>query len=337
MTPTRFRLPTALAIPLVLAACSDSQPASTVTVSGHVEATEVQIAPEVAGRILEIRVAEGDRVAARDVLARLDTRDTELQIARARAERRAADAQLRLLEAGSRPEDIRQADAQVKVAEAEVTAIDAELKAAELDLERFDTLLRANAGSRKQRDDAQARVDVARERQRGAADRVVAAREAAARLRAGARREEIDAARARLAGVDAQIATLQKAASDASVMAPSAGIVTQKLAEAGELAAPGMPLLVVTDLDHAWANLFVPEPLVPRVKIGQPATVRTDAGGDGISGTVTFVSSKAEFTPRNVQTSEERSKLVYRIKVSVDNRDGVLKPGMPVDAELALQ
>jgi HlyD family secretion protein len=120
-------------------------------------------------------------------------------------------------------------------------------------------------------------------------------------------------------------------------MAPSAGIVTQKLAEAGELAAPGMPLLVVTDLDHAWANLFVPEPLVPRVKIGQPATVRTDAGGDGISGTVTFVSSKAEFTPRNVQTSEERSKLVYRIKVSVDNRDGVLKPGMPVDAELALQ
>jgi HlyD family secretion protein len=337
MTLRLFSVPMALVAALVTAGCSDPPPANTMTVSGHVEATEVLIAPEVAGRILEIRVAEGDRVAAQDVLVRLDTRDTELQIARARAERRGAEAQLRLLEAGSRPEDIRQADAQVKAAEAEVTAIDAELKAAELDLERFESLLRANAGSRKQRDDTQARVDVARERQRGAADRAVAAREAAARLRAGARREEIDAARARHAGVDAQIATLQKAVSDAVVTAPAAGIVTQKLAEAGELTAPRMPLLVVTDLDRAWANLFVPEPLVPRVRIGQPAMVRTDAGGEGIPGTVTFVSSKAEFTPRNVQTAEERSKLVYRIKVSVDNRAGVLKPGMPVDAELALQ
>jgi HlyD family secretion protein len=97
-----------------------------------------------------------------------------------------------------------------------------------------------------------------------------------------------------------------------------------------------MPLLVVTDLDHAWANLFVPEPLVPRVKLGQSATVFTDAGGEGIPGKVTYVSPRAEFTPRNVQTADERSKLVYRIKVSVDNSAGVLKSGMPVDAELAV-
>ena len=92
---------------------------------------------------------------------------------------------------------------------------------------------------------------------------------------------------------------------------------------------------MVTDLDHAWANLFVPEPMVPRIKLGQAATVFTDAGGDGLPGKVTFISPQAEFTPRNVQTAEERSKLVYRIKVTVDNRAGVLKPGMPVDAELA--
>ena len=100
---------------------------------------------------------------------------------------------------------------------------------------------------------------------------------------------------------------------------------------------PRTPILIVTDLDNAWANLFVPEPLIPRVKLGQPATVFTDAGGAGIAGKVTYVSPRAEFTPRNVQTADERSRLVYRIKVSVDNRDGVLKPGMPVDAELALQ
>jgi HlyD family secretion protein len=134
---------------------------------------------------------------------------------------------------------------------------------------------------------------------------------------------------------DAQIALLEKARSDAAINAPTAGIVTQKLADAGEQIAPLMPVVVVTDLDNAWANLFVPEPLIPRVTIGQTATVITDAG-DTIQGKVTYVSPQAEFTPRNVQTADERSKLVYRIKVSVDNRAGILKAGMPVDAELPL-
>jgi len=326
-----------LVAPVALAGCAAEQPASTVRVSGQVEATEVQVSSEVGGRILELRVAEGDRVNLRDIVARLDTRDAELQLQRARADRAVAIAQLRLLEAGSRAEDIRQAEAQADAAEADVTAITADLKSGELDLGRFDALLAANAGSQKQRDDAKARVDVARERQRGAQERVRAAREALARLRRGSRPEEIDAARARVAAVDAQIAILDKSVSDAVVVAPRAGVVTQKLVDEGEIIARGTPLLVVTDLDNAWANLFVPEPMVPRVKLGQPATVLTDAGGQGLPGTVTFISSKAEFTPRNVQTAEERSKLVYRIKVSVDNRAGVLKSGMPVDAELGLQ
>ena len=103
----------ALAAALVVSGVPAGTAVQHARVSGHVEATEVQVAPEVAGRILEMRVAEGDRVAAKDVVARLDTRDTELQIQRARADRAAADAQLRLLRAGSREEDIRQAEAQV--------------------------------------------------------------------------------------------------------------------------------------------------------------------------------------------------------------------------------
>ena len=319
------------------AACAKQDEASASRVSGHVEATEVQVSADVAGRILELRVNEGDRINAGDLIATLDTRDTELQIQRARADRQAAAAQLRLLRAGSRAEDVRQAEAQVQAAQADVGALAADLRAAELDLERFESLLQANAGSRKQRDDAKARVDVARERLRGAGDRVAAASEAAARLRAGTRPEEVDVAQARVSAADAQIATLQKAVADARVVSPVGGIVTQKLAEAGELVMPRVPLLVVTDLDHAWANVFVPEPLVPKVRLGQGATVYTDAGGSGLGGKVTFVSPKAEFTPRNVQTADERSKLVYRIKVTVDNREGILKPGMPVDAELNLQ
>ncbi|MBI4265863.1 MAG: HlyD family efflux transporter periplasmic adaptor subunit [Acidobacteria bacterium] len=335
-----MRVPMLLRITLVavatFVACRQPEPSNTVRVSGHVEATEVQVSAEVGGRVVELRLVEGDRVAEGDVVARLDPRDIELQIRRARAERAAAEAQLRLLQAGSRPEDIRQAQAQVAAAASEAAAAETELQAAETDLQRFEALLQASAGSQKQRDDARARADVARERVSGARERVRAAQEVVARLQAGPRREELDAARARLAAVDAQIAVLEKALKDTSVVAPVAGVVTQKLVELGEAAAPRMPLLVVTDLDHAWANLFVPGPLIPRVTLGQGATVFTDAGGPGLPGTVTYVSPRAEFTPRNVQTADERSKLVYRIKVSVDNREGVLKPGMPVDAELTL-
>jgi HlyD family secretion protein len=322
---------------VLLAACGDEQRAGVLRVSGHVEATEIQVAPEVSGRILERPTSEGDRVASGDVIARLDARDTELQLRRLQAERAAADANRRLLAAGPRPEEVRQADAQAEAAAAEIATIEAELDAARMDLERFEALLAAHAGSVKQRDDARARVETLEARRRAASERLRAARENAERIRSGARRQELEAAAARVAAIDAQIAVLDEAIHDAVVKAPVSGIVTQTLAEAGELVGPGRPIVVITDLDHAWANLFVPEPMIPRLRLGQAATVFTDAGGPGLPGTVTFISPRAEFTPRNVQTPEERSRLVYRIKVSVDNRDGILKPGMPVDAELRLE
>ena len=325
-----------LATSVWVVSCAAAPPANQVRVSGHVEATEVQASADVGGRVLEMRVAEGDRVEAGALIASLDTQDVRLQIDRTRAERQAAAAQLRLLKAGSRTEDIAQAGAQVESAVAEAGAADAELKAVRTDFNRYQSLLDANAGSVKQRDDAQARVDVAEARRRAAEGRVTAARELLARFEAGTRLEEVEAAVARVASSDAQIAVLEKSLKDAEVVSPVSGIVTQKLVDAGEIVARGTPLVVITDLDHAWANLFVPEPMVPRVALGQMATVFTDAGGQGLAGTVTFISPRAEFTPRNVQTTEERSKLVYRIKVSIDNRQGVLKLGMPVDAELRL-
>lgn len=325
-----------LAAVLSLLGCRQSEPSNVVRVSGHAEATDVQVAPEIGGRVIELRVNEGDRVRRGDLLARLDTADTQLQIERIRAERAVAVAQLRLLQAGARPEEIRQAQAQAEAAATETSAAEAELQAAETSFRRLDRLLEASAVSRQQRDDAKARVDVAEDRRRGAQERARAAAEAVARVRAGARREELEGARARVAAIDAQLALLDKSVRDAAVTAPVDGVVGLKLVETGELVVPRTPLLVIADLDHAWANLFVPEPMLPRVKIGQAATVFTDAGGRGMTGTVTFVSPKAEFTPRNVQTADERSKLVYRIKVSVDNSAGVLKQGMPVDAELDL-
>lgn len=331
-----YAVPAALTLVLVAAGCSPKVPINAVRSSGNVEATEVQVSAQVGGRLLELNVAEGDRVAAGQVIATLDTTDVLLVRRRASADRDQAAAQLALLEAGSRPEDIRQAEAQVRSAEADVVGARDDLAAAETDLARFESLLTSKSGSQKQRDDAAVRRDMARSRVQSSLERVAAAREGQVRLERGARPQEIAAARARVASANAQIAMLEQNIKDATVTSSVAGVVTQKLVDAGEILAPRTPLVNVVDLDHAWANIYVDEPLVPRLRLGQPATLYTDAGGAGLKGTVTFISSKAEFTPRNVQTAEERSKLVYRIKVSVDNTQGVLKQGMPVEADIPL-
>lgn len=328
------RLVLLLATGLFALACQTPPPADRVRASGQVEATDLRVAAPVGGRVLELAVAEGQRVEAGALVAKLDTADAELTRARAVADREQAEAQLRLLQAGARLEDIRQAEAQVASAEGDVAAASSDLAAAEIDVERFESLLASNSGSRKQRDDAVARRNVARDRVQAGRARVKAAQEALDRLRSGARREEIAAARARVAAAAAQIAIYDKAIADATVTAPIAGVVTERIVEAGEMVQPRAPLAVIADLDRVWANVYVGEPDVPRLRIGQPATLFTDAGGAGIPGLVTYIAERAEFTPRNVQTAEDRSKLVYRVKVTVDNKDGVLKAGMPVEAEL---
>lgn len=320
-----------------LGACAPDLPLNEIRASGHVEATEVRLAPEVGGRIVMLAVKEGDHVAPGAMIVRLDGRDHELAVQGARAEQKQAEAQLELLLAGTRREDISQAQAQAQAARDEVAAARAELNAAEADLQRFEALLQANAGSRKQRDDAATRRDVARERVQASESRARAAEQATAKLRAGARPEEIAAARARVAALASHVASAEEAANDASLRSPIDGIVTEKLAEVGELIAPRTPVVVISDLTNVWADVFVPEPVVPRLRLGQAALVFTDAGGSGLPGTVSYISPKAEFTPRNVQTSEERSKLVYRVRVSVTNNQGVLKQGMPVEALMTLQ
>ena len=321
------------ALALVTTACGGRAEEGPPRASGYVEATEVRVAPQVGGRLIEVAVAEGDRVTAGAILARLDTADVEIVLRRVEADRDQAVAALKLLQAGARAEDVRQAQAQAESAQADVQAAEAERRAASEDLQRFEALLQSNAGSRKQRDDALTRRDVAAARVNAARERGRAAAEAVARLRAGARSEEVAGARARVAAADAQVAALQKNIADAVLTSPVSGIVTAKLADAGEMLAPRSPVAAITDLDHAWANVYVDEPVVPRLRLGQPVALVTDAG-QRLQGSITFISPKAEFTPRNVQTAAERSKLVYRIKVSVNNPDGILKPGMPVEAEL---
>lgn len=313
-------------------ACQRSASETTARASGYVDATEVRIAAKIAGRVASVSVNEGDRVTKGAAVAAIATDDVDLALQRARAERAQADAQVRLLRAGSRVEDVQQAQAQVEAASAERQAAEAELAASKTDEMRFVQLIEKRAGATKQRDDATARREQAEARVKAATDRQTAARAVVARLQSGARPEELEAARARVAAVDAQIATLEHDRGETRVVAPSDGIVTSRVVEPGELVGVGGPIAVIIDLDHAWVNAYVEAPRVPSLRLEQKVTVVTDAG-DRLPATLAFIAPKAEFTPRNVQTAAERARLVYRVKVAVDNRGGVLKPGMPVEVE----
>jgi HlyD family secretion protein len=299
--------------------CGGNHDASQILASGHVEATEVRLSTKVPGRLESLGIAEGDTVRSGQEIGRIDDTDLQLSLQRAKADRDQAAAELRLRLAGSRKEDIGEAEAQSASA-----AVD--LANANRDLERMQALLDKGSGTTKSRDDAQARRDMA-------ASKLKATKEALARLRAGSREEEKDAARARLAAAEAQIAQLDQQIKDAVITSPVAGVVTEKIAEAGELLQSGSPISEVTNLADAWLTVYVPEADLARIKFGQAAEVTTDSGQKR-TGKVSFIASQAEFTPKNVQTRDERMKLVFKVKIALDNADGVFKPGMPAEARL---
>ena len=304
---------------LLAAACGQGDDDGAIVASGHVEATEVLISTKVAGTLEQLDVDEGSTVEAGQEIARIDTVDTLLALESAKAEKALAEAELRLRLAGTRKEDILEAKAQLVRAEAN-------LSGASRDLERMEGLLAAGSGTTKSRDDARTRHDVA-------AASVEAARERVRRMEAGFRDEEKDAARARTWAADAGIARLEQQIEDAVIRSPVDGVVTQKLSERGELMARGTGIVVVTDLASAWLNAYISEPDLGRIRLGQEAEVVTD-DGQTRRGRVSFIASRAEFTPKNVQTRDERVKLVFRIKIALANEDGLFKPGMPAEARL---
>jgi HlyD family secretion protein len=163
------------------------------------------------------------------------------------------------------------------------------------------------------------------------AARLRGTQDALARARHGSRPQEIAESRARLAAMAAHAATLEQQIKDATVTSPLTGVVTEKVAQQGELPQPGSPLCVITDLANAWLTVYVAEPDLGRIRLGQPAEVVTD-DGQRRGGHITYISPEAEFTPKNVQTRDERVKLVFKVKVGLDNRDGLFKPGMPATA-----
>ncbi|MBX6363915.1 MAG: efflux RND transporter periplasmic adaptor subunit, partial [Gemmatimonadetes bacterium] len=290
--------------------------------SGTVEGREADLGFQVAGRVERILVDEGDVVAAGQVLAVLDTAELAARRAGAVAQVAAARAQLAELERGSRPEEVAQARAAAEAARER-------LENARRDLERIAALQRKAVVSRQDLDRAELAVEVAQAQDEQA-------RQQLRLVTAGPRPERIEAQRALLRQAEAAVAQLDAALANAVIRAPFPGVVTIRHREPGETLSPGLPVLTVLNPADRWVRIYVPEDRVGRLRLGEPARIASDAfPSRRYAGRVTFIASQAEFTPKNVQTTEERTKLVYAVKVQVTGdpaRD--LKPGVPADVVL---
>lgn len=292
-----------------------------LSLTGTIEATQVEVSAKITGRILERLVREGQPVERGQLLVRLDSEELTAEVRRAGAAVKTAEAQLRDVLAGSRAQEIEQARAAMRNATAtrEMT---------ERDFRRTRELFARELISAQE-------VDRARQAHEVAVGNEQSARERLALVEAGAREHEIEAARARVAEARAAYALAQTRLAETKLVSPITGLVLRKNAEAGETVNPGVSILTLMDPNDLWLRAYVPETDVGRIKIGQPATVTVDAyPGRKFEGTVSEIGSEAEFTPKNVQTKKERVTLVFRIKIAVSNAGGVLKPGMPADAEI---
>lgn len=293
-----------------------------LVLSGNVDIREVALSFRVPGRVAEVSVEEGDRVEAGAVIARVDPEPLQAALNQAEGALAAAQAGLALLQAGSRAEDLARLKAQTEGARAAVTN-------AQTTFERQQVLLTSRTSPPQALDNARAALDQAKAEQEAAQQAYLAAQN-------GARPEEISQAQAQVESATAQQKAAEIQLRDATLHAPHAGTVLTRAVEPGAMVAAGTSVVTLSIDRPTRVRAYVQEPDLGRLAAGTKVLVYTDARPNNpYPGTVGFVSPRAEFTPKQVETQDLRTALVYRLRITVDDADNVLRQGMPVTVRLA--
>jgi HlyD family secretion protein len=304
----------------LLAGCGKKE-STDVEASGIIETTDITVSARAVGNVVKMNVREGDRVRAGDTLAMVDASDLEIQKRQLLAGVDVAKFQYDLVRNGARSEDVAQAEEatrQAKIA----------LDNADDDERRYGALLKEGGIAEKDYLNIKTKRDIA-ERQ------YKSAQLALAKLRNGSRSEDVSTAQAREDQASAQLAAIDKKIEDCVVLAPADGIVTRRAVESGEFVNVGSSMLTITKTDVVKLKIYVPEDQLGRVKVGQAADLKIDTFKDKVyRGRVTYISPTAEFTPKNVQTKDDRVKLVYEVQIEVPNQNGELKSGITAEAKL---
>jgi len=306
---------------LLTTGCDDSAGNNTIEATGTIEAVEVLLSSKTGGEVKVIFAQEGKMVHIGDTLALIDTETLSIQLDQAEANCDLAQAQLDLLQRGARNEDIRQA-------ELALTQANATLDQASRDKERTSALFTANAVTKKQFDDAATRYELALAAKNTAAENL-------RKINHIARPEEIRQAQAKLKQAKAAAELIRKGMRDATIIAPRAGFIVNKFIEAGESVNPGAALFKIADLSQMELSVYVSETEMGNIQLGSECDITVDSHPDKtFKGTILFISPEAEFTPKNIQTKDERTKLVFKVKVAIPNPEFKLKAGMPADARM---
>jgi HlyD family secretion protein len=309
---------------LTLGACSRSNAirSGDLLLSGNIEVVDAQLGFKIPGRVAARLVSEGEQIRAGELIARLDDTEQQQLIALRQAELAAVQAALAELEAGSRPQEIAAVAATLRSAEAERERV-------RLDFIRAQELRAKDVIADREFQSMEAQFKVAEARAAEAAERLKLVQE-------GPRAETIQQARARAAQAQAAVALAETQLDHTRLVSPMAGTVLSHNIEPGEFVAAGTPVVTVADTVHVWVRAYLDQTDLGRVRHGQKVVVRTDSfPGRDFPGIVGFIASEAEFTPKTVQTPKERVKLVFRLKINVENPQDELKPGMPADVVIA--
>jgi HlyD family secretion protein len=303
----------------------ESQPPQNILrLQGHMEATETDLSFKVPGIIQYIFFQEGDWVSMNQVVAGLEAKDLKDEVARARATLAASRATLSKLERGYRPQEIKEAAAQVAKAHADLVNKQA-------DYERYENLYKRKVVPAITRDKFEADYLMAKEAHNSAVQQYNL-------LREGYRKEDKAKARADFKQAQANLSLALTRLGYATITSPVNGVVLVRPMEPGMTAAVGAPVLTLGDMDNIYFQGYIPETDLAKVKFGMKAYVTTDAyPGKKYPAWVSFISSKAEFTPKTVETYKERVTLVYRCKIRAQNLNYDLKPGMPAEAVILLE
>ena len=287
---------------------------------GNVDIREVDMAFRVPGRIDTIAVEEGDRVTRGALLATLDTASLDARANEADAAVAQARAQVARLRSGSRPQEVAQARARVAAAEAAA-------RNARVDYNRRQPLVEPGAISRNQW------AQTVAERDRTAAQ-LTEARQGLSLMVTGARQEDIAAAEAQLSAAKANLLAVRTDLGDARLVASSDGTVITRAREPGAIVQPGETVVTLSLNRPLRVRAYVSEPDLSRVAPGMKVTVTADGNPRTYQGTIGFISPRAEFTPRSVETEDLRTDLVYRLRITVENPDNTLRQGQPVTIEV---
>jgi HlyD family secretion protein len=299
------------------------QPNNSLRLAGHMEATETDLAFKVSGIIQYLFFQEGDWVSANQIVAGLEAKDLRDEVDRARAALAAAKANLTKFEHGYRPQEIKEAEAQVGKTKADLVN-------KKLDSERYDNLYQRKVVPGISRDKFEADYLMAQEAHKSAVAQYSLRKE-------GYRTEEIDQARGQFKEAQAALELALTRLGYSTINSPVNGVILVRAMEPGMTAAVGAPVLTLGDMDNIYFQGYIPERDLAKVKFGMKAVVTTDSYPDKkYPAWVSFISSKAEFTPKTVETFKERVTLVYRCKVRAQNLNYDLKPGMPAEAVILL-